>query len=108
MQRSLEYITELTMQIISVIKREIECLRSLDEQKFKDLQGIEGELLILLEEVRLRMREESAGILFNGSPHTLERLDSVFLELDRCLEWKHDLMKRRSSEISKWFFRIAS
>ncbi|MGN7678670.1 MAG: hypothetical protein ACTJLL_02825 [Anaplasma sp.] len=104
----MEYIIELTMQIISVIKGEIECLCSLDEQKFKDLQGIERELLILLEEARLQVRKGNAEILFSSSPHALERLNSVFSEFDRCLGLKHELMERHSSEISKWFFRVAS
>ena len=90
-QQPLEYITELTMQIVFVIEREMECLRLRDKQKFKALQDIEGELLQLLEEMRSKVRG-NVEILHGSSTAVLEKLNSTFARFDICLADKHSLM----------------
>ncbi|ASI48213.1 hypothetical protein AOV_02565 [Anaplasma ovis str. Haibei] len=95
MQQPLEYITELTMQIVFVIEREMECLRLRDNQKFKALQDIERELLQLLEEALSKVRG-NAEILHGSSPAVLEKLNSTFARFDTCLAGKHSLMAQMS------------
>ncbi|AGZ78906.1 hypothetical protein U370_02705 [Anaplasma marginale str. Dawn] len=95
MQQPLEYITELTMQIVFVIEREMECLRLRDKQKFKELQDIEGELLQLLEKTRSKV-VGNTEILHGSSPAVLEKLNLVFSKFDKCLAGKHALLAQMS------------
>ncbi|RCL19589.1 hypothetical protein DOS86_03790 [Anaplasma marginale] len=95
MQQPLEYITELTMQIVFVIEKEMECLRLRDKQKFRALQDIEGELLQLLEKTRSKVMDNTE-ILHESSPTVLEKLNLVFSKFDKCLAGKHALLAQMS------------
>ncbi|MFV9838642.1 MAG: hypothetical protein AB8U44_01275 [Aaplasma endosymbiont of Hyalomma asiaticum] len=89
MDRFIQYVTELKLHIIHIVEREMESLVVLDVDKFRELQNIEGQLLVLLNDACSVIRQDLA-ILHRGDHDAIARLSSVCIEFDKCLAAKHD------------------
>ncbi|MDB1135170.1 hypothetical protein [Candidatus Anaplasma sp. TIGMIC] len=87
----LEYIAELKTQIVFVIERELESLSVLDITKFRELQRIEGELLVLLDKAYRRVRMD-ASMIHRGSNDAVEKLSIACIKFEKCLATKHDVV----------------
>ena len=89
MDRFIQYVTELKLHIIYVIERELEALVVLDMEKFRELQDIESQLLVLLNDACSVVRRD-VTIVCRGDYDSVEKLSSVCIEFDKCLAAKHD------------------
>ncbi|WP_249549228.1 hypothetical protein [Anaplasma phagocytophilum] len=90
-ERLLEYITELKTQIVFVIKKELDALSMCDIQRFKELQDIEGKLLLLLSKAYGKVKKD-VTIVRDSNHNTIEKLTAACIEFDRCLAMKHDAL----------------